>query len=282
MKLRFFGTTGVQLPVVGQGTWDMPESGTRAREAREAIRRGVDLGMTHLDTAEMYGAGRVEELLGEAIVGIPREKLFIASKVLPANASYDGTLAAARRSIDRLGCGYLDLYMLHWPSEEPLEETMRALERLVSDGLVRFVGVSNFEADAMLEAASYLRATPLACNQVLYNLSERGIEHELVAVAERNGIAIVAYTPFARGKFLRSRRAGEVLDRVARRHGATVHQVALAFLLRLQNLFTIPKAARVRHVDENAAAAGLTLENEEIAAIDEAFPRRAAGPLAVL
>lgn len=260
----------------------MPESGTRAREARDAIRRGVDLGMTHLDTAEMYGAGRVEELLGKAIAGIPREKLFIASKVLPANATYDGTLAAARRSIDRLGCGYLDLYMLHWPSEEPLEETMRALDRLVTDGLVRFVGVSNFEPDALLRAASYLHPTPLACNQVLYNLSERGIEHELLAVAARNGIAIVAYTPFARGKFLRSRRAGDVLARIARRHEATVHQVVLAFLLREPNVFTIPKAARVQHVEENAAAAELTLEREEIAAIDEAFPPRGAGPLAVL
>ncbi|MBV9027970.1 MAG: aldo/keto reductase [Candidatus Eremiobacteraeota bacterium] len=282
MKLRAFGTTGVELPIIGQGTWDMPESGARAREARDAIRRGVDLGMTHLDTAEMYGAGRVEELLGEAIFGIPREKLFIGSKVLPSNATYDGTLAAARRSIDRLGCGYLDLYMLHWPSEEPLEETMRALERLVNDGLVRFVGVSNFEPDAMLEAASYLRTATLACNQVLYNLSERGIEHELLAAAARKGIAIVAYTPFARGKFLRSRRAGDVLARIARRHGATAHQVALAFLLRDQNVFTIPKAARVQHVEENAAAAELMLEPQEIAAIDEAFPRRAVGPLAVL
>ena len=260
----------------------MPESGARAREALLAIRRGIELGMTHLDTAEMYGAGRVEQLLGEAIRGVPREKLFIASKVLPTNATYAGTLAAARRSVDRMGCGYLDLYMLHWPSEHPLEETMSALERLVTDGLVRFVGVSNFEADAMLEAASYLRTTTLACNQVLYNLCERGVEHELVPVAARHGIAVVAYTPFARGEFRRLPEHSDVLGRIARRHEATAHQVVLAFLLRHGNLFTIPKAARVAHVEENAAAADLALEEEEIAAIDAAYPRRAAGRLATL
>ncbi len=260
----------------------MPEIGPRASEARRAIRRGIELGLTHLDTAEMYGSGRVEELLGDAIAGIPRERLFLASKVLPTNATYTATLAAARRSIGRLRCGYLDLYMLHWPAPYSLEETMRALDRLVSDGIVRFVGVSNFENDAMLEAASYLRTATLACNQVLYNLSERGIEHELLPSATRNGIAIVAYTPFARGKFLESKGAREVVDRIARTRGATAHQVALAFLMRDENVFTIPKAARVAHVEENAGAADLTLERDDVAVIDAAFPRRAAGPLSVL
>jgi diketogulonate reductase-like aldo/keto reductase len=282
MKHKPFGTTGVDLPVIGQGTWNMPESGAARREAQRAIERGIELGMTHLDTAEMYGAGAVEEFLGEAIRGIPREKLFIATKVLPSNASYQGTLDAAQRSLERLRCDYLDLYLLHWPGSYPLEETMQALEALVERGATRFVGVSNFEIDSMLEAASYLRAAPLACNQVLYHLGERGIEHELIPAAYQRGIAIVAYTPFGRGGFLRRAKGRGVLESVARKHGATPRQVALAFLTREQNVFAIPKAAQVAHVEENVAAGSLTLDAGDIVAIDEAFPRGRAGPLATL
>jgi diketogulonate reductase-like aldo/keto reductase len=282
MKHKPFGTTGVDLPVIGQGTWNMPESGSARREAQRAIERGIELGMTHLDTAEMYGAGAVEEFLGEVIRGIPREKLFIATKVVPSNASYQGTLAAAQRSLERLRCDYLDLYLLHWPGSHPLEETMRALEALVEQGTTRFVGVSNFETDSMLEAASYLRAVPLACNQVLYHLGERGIEHELIPAAYQRGIAIVAYTPFGRGGFLRTAKGRGVLERVARKHGATPRQVALAFLTLEPNVFAIPKAAQVAHVEENAAAGSLALDAGDIAAIDEAFPRGRAGPLATL
>jgi len=239
--------------------------------------------MIHLDTAEMYGAGRAEELVGEAIAGIARDRLFIASKVLPSNASYRGTLAAAERSLTRLGCEYLDLYMLHWPGSHPLEETMSALETLVEQGKTRFVGVSNFEADAMLEAASYLRNTPLACNQVLYHLCERGIEHDLVMRAQEHGIAVVAYTPFGRGAFLRSTSsARETLARIAHQRGATVRQVALAFLTREPNVFTIPKAAKVEHVEENAEAGELRLDPSDLAAIDAVFPRQEPGPLATL
>jgi diketogulonate reductase-like aldo/keto reductase len=282
LKLRAFGKTGVELPVIGQGTWDMPESGSRAREAQRAIRRGIELGMTHLDTAEMYGSGRVEELLGEAIRDVPRDALFIATKVLPENASYRGTLAAAERSIARLGCEYLDLYLLHWPGSHPLEGTMRALDALVEQGKTRFVGVSNFETGEMLEAASHLRTAPLACNQVLYHLRERGIEHELIPAARRHGIAIVAYTPFGRGSFLRSGSGRNLLDRIARKHSATPRQVALAFLTRENNVFTIPKAAKVEHVEENAAAGALTLDESDLAAIDAAYPLGKLGPLATL
>jgi diketogulonate reductase-like aldo/keto reductase len=282
MKHKSFGTTGVDLPVIGQGTWNMPESGSARREAHRAIERGIELEMTHLDTAEMYGAGAVEQFLGEAIRGIAREKLFIVTKVLPSNASYQGTLEAARRSLERLRCDYLDLYLLHWPGSYPLEETMRALEALVERGTTRFVGVSNFETDSMLEAASYLRAVPLACNQVLYHLGERGIEHELIPVARQRGIAIVAYTPFGRGGFLRTAKGRGVLDGVAQKHAATPRQVALAFLTREQNVFAIPKAAQVAHVEENAAAGSLTLDADDIVAIDEAFPRGRPRPLATL
>ncbi len=282
MKTRAFGRSGIDLPTIGQGTWDMPETGTRAQEARRALRRGIELGMTHIDTAEMYGSGRVEELIGDALRGVSRDRYFIATKVLPANASYRGTLAAAEHSIARLRCEHLDLLLLHWPGTHPLEDTMRAFDDLVKEGKVRFVGVSNFEADEMLQAQTHLRA-PLACNQVLYHLNERGIEHRLVPLAREHGIAIVAYTPFGRGRFLRSGRPSrELLERVARKHGATVHQVALAFLTRQAHAFAIPKAASVAHAEENAAAGAIELEPADLAAIDAAFPRGGDRPLATL
>jgi diketogulonate reductase-like aldo/keto reductase len=237
--------------------------------------------MTHVDTAEMYGAGRVEELLGQAIRDIPRDRVFLASKVLPGNASYRGTLAAAERSLARLQTDYLDLYLLHWPGDLPLEETMRALEALVDQGKTRFVGVSNFDADEMIEAAGYLRRVPLACNQVLYHLGERGIEHRLLQAARSHRIAVVAYTPFGRGAFMRGERGRRALESVARKHGASPRQVTLAFLTR-EGVFAIPKAARVDHVEENAAAGTLLLDDADVAAIDAAFPRGDARPLATL
>ncbi len=282
MKQKPFGATGIELPAIGQGTWNMPQSGAGRKEAVRALRRGIELGMTHLDTAEMYGAGAVEELLGEAIRGIARERLFIASKVLPENATYAGTLEAARRSVARLRCDYLDLYLLHWPGSHPLEETMRGLEELVEQGTVRFAGVSNFDTDEMLEAASYLRNVPLACNQVLYHLNERGIEHRLIEAARERNIAIVAYTPFGRGAFLREPSQLQALAAIAEKHGATPRQVALAFLTREPNLFAIPKAASLAHVQENAEAASITLDGEDLATIDRAFARGRPGPLATL
>ncbi|HEX4014413.1 MAG TPA: aldo/keto reductase [Candidatus Cybelea sp.] len=282
MQQKPFGATGVDLPAIGQGTWNMPQSGSARKEALRALRRGMDLGMTHLDTAEMYGAGAVEELLGDAIAGIARERLFITSKVLPENATYAGTLAAARRSIARLRCDYLDLYLLHWPGSHPLEQTMRALEELVDEGTVRFVGVSNFDTAEMLEAASYLRKVPLACNQVLYHLNERGIEHELTATAGEHNVAIVAYTPFGRGVFLRRPEQREALETIARKYDATPRQIALAFLTRERNVFAIPKAASVAHVEENAGASAISLDAQDVAAIERAFARGRAGPLATL
>ncbi|MEO6836339.1 MAG: aldo/keto reductase [Candidatus Tumulicola sp.] len=284
MRNKPFAATGVELPVIGQGTWDIPEAGPRLEEAKLAIRRGIELGMTHLDTAEMYGTGRVEELLGEAIAGLPRDRLFVTTKVLPSNARYGDTLAAAERSLKRLALEYVDLYLLHWPSAHPLEETMRALERLVADGKARFVGVSNFDADDMEEAASYLRDVPLTCNQVLYHLNERGAERRVIPVAKKRKIGVVAYTPFGRGRFPRAQAGGGgILDDVARKHAATARQVILAFLTRDANVFTIPKAARLEHVEENARAGDLTLDAGDIAAIGAAFPLADAdAPLATL
>jgi diketogulonate reductase-like aldo/keto reductase len=277
-----FGPGRVQVPVIGQGTWDIPERGERRDEAVLALRRGIELGMTHVDTAEMYGNGAAEEIIGTAIAGVSRESLFLTSKVLPSNASYKGTLAACARSLKRLKTEYLDLYLLHWPGSHPLEETMRALETLVEEGKTRFIGVSNFDVDEVREAQSYLRSVPLACDQVLYHLRERGPEAHLLPYCAQHEIALVGYTPFGRGRFPRKEAQPDgVLGRVAAAHGKTVRQVILNFLTREPNAFAIPKASRVEHVEENAGAAGWMLAPEEIAAIDEAFPAHE-GPLATL
>lgn len=278
MKRKPFGPTGVDVPVIGQGTWDIPERGARAAEALDAIRCGIELGMTHLDTAEMYGSGRVEELMRDIVAEVPRESLFITTKVLPSNAHFRGTIAAADRSLRRLGVDYVDLYLLHWPGEHPLEETMRALEQLVHDGKTRFVGVSNFDAEEMLEAASYLETVPLACNQVLYHLNSRGAEHRVIPLAREHQIAVVAYTPFGRSRFPFVQ-AGGVLDAIASQHGATPRQVILAFLTREPNVFTIPKASRIEHVRENAGAGDLVLDEADITVIDAAFPLGELAPL---
>jgi len=283
MHTKQFGPTGRMLPVIGQGTWDLPERGAGRKEAIAAIRRGIELGMTHLDTAEMYGSGRVEEMLGEAIAGLPREELFVTSKVVPNHATYDGTIAACEGSLRRLKIEYLDLYLLHWPGEHPLERTMAALEELVRQGKTRFVGVSNFDADEMLEAASYLRSVPLACNQVLYHLRERGAERRVLPAARKANVALVAYTPFGRGAFPREEaRPNGVLGRIASKYKTTPRAVILAFLTREPDLFTIPKASNVEHVEENARAGTLQLDGGDIAAIDAAFPLGRDAPLAML
>ncbi len=282
MKSKPFGPGRVPVPAVGQGTWDIPESGTRAQEAIRALRRGIELGLTHIDCAEMYGSGRAEEMVGEAIAGIARESLFIASKVLPGNASYKGTIAACERSLRRMRTAYLDLYLLHWPGAQPLEDTMRALETLVAQGKVRFIGVSNFDVDGVREAQSYLRSVSMSCDQVLYHLKERGPEAHLQPYCAQQLIALVGYTPFGRGRFPRKEaEPGGILGRIAASCGKTVRQVILNFLTREPNAFAIPKASRVEHVEENAGAMGWQLSPEEIASIDAAFPVNE-GPLATL
>ena len=277
-----FGPTGEKVPVIGQGTWNMPESGRARDEAVRALHRGIELGMTHIDTAEMYGSGAVESILGEALKEIPREKLFVTTKVLPSNASYKGTIAACEASLRRLRMEYVDLYLLHWPGSHPLEETMRALEALVAMGKARFIGVSNFDLEELQEAQSYLRDVPLASNQVLYHLRERGIESRLIPYCKEQQIAVVAYTPFGRSRFPRKEaEPGGVLAEVAAKYGKTPHQVILNFLTRESNVFAIPKASRIDHVEENAGASGWTLDPQDAAAIDEAFPVHD-GPLATL
>ena len=273
MLARAFGAGFPSVPVIGQGTWNVPLRGGARDEAIRALRAGVDLGMVHIDTAEMYGDGGAESLVGEAIAGLPREQLFLVSKVLPSNASYKGTIAACQASMKRMGVDYLDCYLLHWRGSVPLSETMRALEQLVADGSIRSLGVSNFDVDDLREAQAVLKREKSACNQVLYHLDERTIEAHETAFCRDAGIAIVAYTPFGRGDW-RDTPGAKELERIAKAHGVTAHAVILAVLTRDELTFAIPKAATLAHVGENAAAGEFRLTADEIAAIDRAFPVR--------
>ncbi|HEY0383978.1 MAG TPA: aldo/keto reductase [Candidatus Elarobacter sp.] len=282
MIARRFGPTGRDVPVVGQGTWNVPTRGARADDAKRALRRGIELGMVHVDTAEMYGDGAAERLVGEAIAGLPREQLFLVSKVLPSNATYDGTIRACEASLKRMRVDYLDCYLLHWRGSVPLGETMRALEKLVRDGKTRALGVSNFEVTDLEEARTALETEPIACNQILYHLGERTAEGHEMEYCREHGIAIVGYTPFGRGDWT-DRPGARVIEGIARKHGVTPHAVILAFLTRQPINFVIPKSSTIEHVEENAAAGDLRLEAAEIAAIDEAFPvKRRRGGLPTL
>ncbi|QRK11408.1 aldo/keto reductase [Archangium violaceum] len=270
MEKHVFGSTGVAVPVLGQGTWQMEED-DRAGAIR-ALQVGLDLGLTHVDTAELYGYGEVEELVAEALAG-RRHEVFLVSKVMPNNATYEGTLQACERSLKRLGTDWLDCYLLHWPGPHPLEDTLRAFERLRTDGKIRSWGVSNFDVDDLEEALAIAGPGRIACNQVLYHLRERYIEHRVLPWCERHGVALVGYSPFGSGDFPEPDSAdGRVLAEVARAHGATPRQVALAFLSRKRPLFTIPKASHEAHTRDNAAAARMRLTAEELARLDAAFP----------
>ncbi len=272
MTQKLFGGTAVQVPVIGQGTWMIEGSADAERRGIDALRTGIDLGLTHIDTAEMYGTGRAEEIAGKAITG-RRAEVFLVSKVLPSNASYEGTLRACERSLQRLGTDRLDLYLLHWESAHPIGETMRAMEHLIDNGQIRFAGVSNFDVKQVQAAQSALRHHKLASNQVLYHLGERGIERKLIPYCQAEGIAVVGYTPFGRAKFPRpDSPGGRVLEGIAKAHGRSVRQVILNFLTRLDGVFTIPKAGNLEHTRENAGATGWALSAEDIAAIDRAFP----------
>ncbi|WP_437668985.1 aldo/keto reductase [Sorangium sp. So ce131] len=272
MEQRNLGFTGVAVPVVGQGTWQM--EGDDEAGCIDAIRRGLDAGMTHIDTAEMYGSGAVESLVGKAIAG-RRDEVFLASKVLPTNASYAGTLAACERSLKRLGTDRLDLYLLHWPGSHPLEETFRAFKDLRAQGKIRYFGVSNFDQAELSRAIAIAGMNEIACNQVLYHLLERAIEHRVLPLCERHNIAVVAYSPFGSGRFPSPNTpTGKVLASIAAAHGATPWQVALRFLLRRRSVFVIPKAARAAHALDNAAAGDLQLTAEDIARLETAFPLR--------
>ena len=269
MELRLFGSTGSRVPVIGQGTWYI-DDGDRAT-AVAALRRGLDLGMTHIDTAEMYGDAEV--VVAESIAG-RRDEVFLVSKVLPQNASRGGTLAACERSLARLGTDRLDCYLLHWRGEHPLEDTFAAFEQLRGEGKVLSWGVSNFDEPDLDEALAVAGEGRIACNQVLYHLEERAIEHAVLPWCEAHGVAVVAYSPLGHGHFPGPRsKGGRVLQEIADAHDATPRQVALSFVVRHPRLFAIPKASSPDHAAENAGAGDLRLTDAELAQIDEAFPR---------
>jgi diketogulonate reductase-like aldo/keto reductase len=269
MDRRRFGPIQREIAVIGQGTWHI-DTGDRA-SAVAALRLGLDLRMNHIDTAEMYGDA--EDVVGEAIAG-RREEVFLVSKVLPQNASRTGTIEACERSLARLRTDHLDCYLLHWRGEHPLEETFAVFEQLRHAGKVLSWGVSNFDEPDLEEALGIAGEGRIACNQVLYHLEERAIEHAVIPWCEEHGVAIVAYNPLGHGQFPGPHtKGGRVLHEIAEAHGATPRQVALRFLMRRPSLFAIPKASSPEHAAENAGAGDLRLTEAELARIDEAFPR---------
>ena len=269
MKSRPFGSSKYEVSAIGQGTWYI-DRGDR-KDAIAALRRGVDLGMTHIDTAEMYGDA--ELVIAEAIAG-RRDDIFLVSKVLPSNASRRGTITACERSLARLNTDRLDCYLLHWRGSYPLDETVAAFEELARAGKIRSWGVSNFDTDDLNELLAVAGKGKIACNQVLYHLQERAIEHAVIPWCEQRGVAVVAYSPFGHNDFPSPRsKAGQLLQTIADAHGASARQVALSFLTRQACVFAIPKTASEEHAADNAAAANLTLSENETAALDQAFPR---------
>lgn len=268
MEQRQFGSTQREVAVIGQGTWYI-DNGDRA-SAIAALRQGLDLGMTHIDTAQMYGAA--EDVIAEAIVG-RRDQVFLVSKVLPGNASRRGTIAACEKSLARLHTDRLDSYLLHWRGQHPLEETVAAFEQLQHEGKILSWGVSNFDVPDLEAVQKIAGKNRLVCNQVLYHLSERAIEHAVIPWCEKHGVAVVAYSPFGHGDFPSPRTTGgRVLQEIAAAHNATARQIALRFLVRQHSLFAIPKASNPDHSAENAGAGELNLTKAELARIDEVFP----------
>lgn len=259
--------SGASLPLFGLGTWHMGESRSRFDDEVAAIKLGLDLGVTLIDTAEMYGSGGAEEVVGEAVQG-RRDEVFIVSKVLPSNASRQRTIAACEASLRRLGTDRIDLYLLHWRGGVPLRETVEAFETLKADGKILHWGVSNFDTDDMEELFSLPSGDRVQTNQVLYNLSRRGIEHDLLPWQAKRGIPTMAYSPVGQGDLAGDRR----LAPIAERHNAAPAQIALAWTMRNGDVISIPKATRPEHVRENRAAADIVLTKQDLTDLDAAFP----------
>ena len=259
--------SGETVPILGQGTWHMAEDPRRRKDEITALRAGIDLGLTLIDTAEMYADGEAEVLVGEAIDG-RRGEVFLVSKVLPQNATERGTVAACERSLSRLGTNYLDLYLLHWRGSVPLKATLEAFAVLIAAGKIRHWGVSNFDVDDMDDLWDTPGGRTVSTDQILYNLTRRGIEYRLMPWCRRHRIPIMAYSPVEQGRLL----GHPALRRVAERLRATPAQVALAWVLRQDGVIAIPKAGTVDHVHENRRALDLELTQEDLAALDRAFP----------
>jgi len=280
LERKSLGKTGESVAAIGLGTWNMGgrESPDYRDDERliEAIRHAVELGMNHIDTAEMYAAGHAEELVGEAVKQFSRDEVFIATKVWPSNLRYEDVIRSCRRSLERLQLKYVDLYMVHWPNPRiPLQETMKAMEKLVKDGLVRYIGVSNFDVELLEEAMNALKREEIVANQVEYSLEAREVERELIPFCERNGITVTAYTPLGKGRIpaeaASNKPRGKILAEMAQRYGKTPVQIALNWVIWRPNVITIPKAARKEHLEENAGAAGWRLTEEDYKRLSAAY-----------
>lgn len=270
--------SGVSVPILGQGTWKMGERRDRLAQEVAALRLGIELGMTLIDTAEMYASGGAEEVVREAITG-RRDEVFVLSKVLPSNASRAATIRACEASLKRLGIDCIDLYLLHWRGGVPLSQTVEAFETLRASGKIADWGVSNFDVDDMEELAALPNGQAVAANQVLYNLGNRGIDFDLIPWQRKRGIPVMAYSPVGEGNLAGDGR----LKAVAGRHGATPAQVALAWTLRGEGVIAIPKASQEKHVRDNRAAADIRLTAQDLADLDAAFPPpRRKQPLAMV
>lgn len=254
---------GTELPAIGQGTWYMGDDPDRRAEEVAALRAGIEAGSTVVDTAEMYGDGRSESLVGEAIAPV-RDRVFLVDKVLPMNASRRGTVEACERSLRALATDHIDLYLLHWPGSHPLTETLEAFEELMDRDLIGTWGVSNFDPNDLGALSS-----PPVVNQVLYNPSRRGVEVDLLPMHEREGVLTMAYSPIEQGRLLDDPQ----LRAVAEEHGASVAQVLIAWAIRSGQVLAIPKAASPAHAEQNAAAGGVRLTETQLDAIDHVFPR---------
>ena len=269
---------GERVPALGQGTWHMGEDRRRAADEAAALRLGIELGMTLIDTAEMYGSGGAEEMIARAAEGV-RDSLFIVSKVYPHNGSRSGVVAACERSLKRLATDRIDLYLLHWRGSIPLAETFEGFQLLQRDGKIRHYGVSNFDRSDMAEWRALQGGDTVAADQVLYNLAHRGPEWDLVPWCREHNVAMMAYTPLGSGRML----GNPALAEIARRRNATPAQIALAWLLRQDGTIVIPKASRPEHVRENRDALKIVLTDEDLAALDRAFPPpRGKTPLGML
>lgn len=269
---RFLLSDGTSIPRIGQGTWYMGDDASRREEEVAALRLGVELGMNLIDTAEMYGDGRSEQLVGDAIKEI-RDDVFLVSKVYPHNAGIERLARSCEESLKRLKTDHLDLYLLHWRGDIPLEETIEGMEKLVSQGKIARWGVSNFDIDDMKEMLSIAEGTHCTTNQVLYHLGSRGIEPELLPWQRSHKIPVMAYSPLAQAGALRKGVVeSEVVQEIARAHNVTPLQIMLAWTIREKDIISIPKASSREHVIENAAAGLIKLKNEELFKLDEAFP----------
>jgi len=277
VQLRSLGSTGERVPSIGLGTWKLDlESPSLAVAVLQA---GLDAGLSLIDTAEVYGNGHVERIVSRAITGRRRQRAFVVSKVLPLNASRAGTIAACERTLRRLRSDTVDLYLLHWPGPHPLADTLESFLRLQQQGKIRFWGVSNFDVPHLVDATRITGPRTLTTNQVLYNLTARAIERSVLPWCVRNDVTVMAYSPFGSGRFPSDRsRQGRTLRRIAEAHGATVRQIALAFLTRHPNMIAIPKAGSIPHVLENARACCLSLSPAEVVDLEAAAPLQGKRP----